>query len=58
MKSDADVESDACGQEKLENIELCKRSGAGEELVKNERDRRPPILYLRTLNCWNPMRVL
>ena len=31
MKKEADAESGACGQEKIENIELCRSSGAGEE---------------------------
>ena len=34
MKNKADVESGACGQEKLENNELCRGSGPGEKLVK------------------------
>ena len=31
MKKEADVESGACGQQKIENNELCRSSGAGEE---------------------------
>ena len=35
MKKKTDVESGACGQEKLENNELCRNSGPGEEIVRS-----------------------
>ena len=35
MIKEADVESGACGQEKLENNELCRSLGPGEELVRS-----------------------
>ena len=67
MKKEADVESDARGQEKLENNELCRRSGAGEEvekaqlssysrvqvLVRSERGGRP-LLSLPKLKLLGP----
>ena len=31
IKNEVDVESGACGQEKLKNNELCRSSGVGEE---------------------------
>ena len=31
MKKEAGVETGDCGKEKLENNELCRRSGAGDE---------------------------
>ena len=34
MKKLLVVESGVCGQDKLENNELCKRSGPGEELMR------------------------
>ena len=40
-KREGDVESDVCRQAKHANNELCRRSGADEELVKSERGWRP-----------------
>ena len=34
MKKEADVESDACDKDKLQNNKRCKRSGSSEELVR------------------------
>ena len=34
-EEEADVERGACGQEKFENNELCRSSGADEELVRS-----------------------
>ena len=44
MKKEAGVESGACGQNKLENNEPCRSSGAGEELVR--RATTSSVLYL------------
>ena len=35
MKKEADVDSGACGQNKLENNKLCRSSGPGDKLVRS-----------------------
>ena len=50
MKREADVESGACGQEKLENNELCKNN---QVLVRSGKYGRP-LLSLLTLKLLGP----